>query len=413
MVPQVACHLLFLSLGVTPPDESLVPRICTREFDIDYQVNDTALPLTAVGVWYTRDAGVTWHNAGPDPDGQPPAHFTAVEEGLYGFLLVATNEAGASSEPPRSGTEPGHWAFVDYTPPVVQFHPVRPGTDANPRTLQLRWTVIDANLVSRPIEISWRRLPDGPWQTVASAVSNSGRYDWRLVEGLRGIIMVRISARDRGGNQSEAAAGAVDLDAIFASRGPAETTRPATARATTRPAPTEKELTRAHHLHEQAVAYLGRGEYRLAISRLRDALGLDPSLSPALVDMGRALYAVGDYEESANSYELALTRDPKLRSAFSGLAESCAAARKYDEAARYLRELLQLEPKDARAWLNLGDVQMWRGDEVGARASYQNASTFDPNAADVVARAKLRLDNLDLVRRRVGRLVPTAEPVSP
>jgi len=125
------------------------------------------------------------------------------------------------------------------------------------------------------------------------------------------------------------------------------------------------------------------------------------------------LYAVGDYEESANSYELALTRDPKLQSAFSGLAESCAAARKYDEAARYLRELLQLEPKDARAWLNLGDVQMWRGDEVGARASYQNASTFDPNAADVVARAKLRLDNLDLVRRRVGRLVPTAAPVSP
>jgi Flp pilus assembly protein TadD len=110
---------------------------------------------------------------------------------------------------------------------------------------------------------------------------------------------------------------------------------------------------------------------------------------------------------------LALARDRTLRSAFSGLAESCTAARKYDEAARHLRDLLQLEPKDARAWLNLGDVQMWRGDEVSARASYENAATTDPNAADVIARAKLRLDNMDLVRRRVGRLVQSAEPVSP
>lgn len=391
-----------------------IPKVRSRTFEIDYQVNDGALPLRGVQLWYTMDAGVTWHNFGLDPDGRSPILFTAPQEGLYGFFLVATNDAGASSEPPGSGRAPQRSAFVDYTPPVVQFHPVRPGAAPGPRVLHLKWTAIDANLGSRPIEIAYRELPDGRWETVARALPNTGRFDWRLDGDLHGRIMLRISVRDKGGNRSEAALGASDLDALFASQtavGPAES--PASKPVVNPGAPTEQARARGQRLYEQARGHLARGDHRLAVSRLRDALALDPTLAPALVDLGRALYSVGDYEDSISAYELALAQDSRLRSAFEGIAQSFAASKKYDEAAEHLRALLRIEPKDVQAWLRLGDVDMWRGDELSARDNYRKAATLDPDAHEVISQARLRLQNLDLVRSHVGPLVTRQGPDHP
>jgi tetratricopeptide (TPR) repeat protein len=156
-----------------------------------------------------------------------------------------------------------------------------------------------------------------------------------------------------------------------------------------------------------------RGEHRLAISRLRDALALDPTLSNALVELGAALYAVGDVQESTQAYELALALDPRSRASLEGLARGSVAANRYDQAAESLHKLLRLYPRDVAAWLYLGDVEMRRGDELAARDYYTKASTIDPNAEDVISRARQRLANMDLVRAQAGRLAELQEAKHP
>jgi Flp pilus assembly protein TadD len=394
-----------LTWAATPPDTHQLPQVRSQTFEIEFQVNEAALPLREVELWYTRDSGRTWQHYGPDDDCQSPIHFAAQEEGLYGFFVVAVNDVGLSSDPPGADTQPQQWAFVDFTPPVVQLHPPRIGNNGGLRVLHLKWTAIDAHLTSRPVELSYRLLPAGPWRTIASALSNTGRYDWRPDEEVTGRIMVRISVRDRGDNKSEAAT-VVNLDEALADKASDPLDRAATTQPRDPPpAPTEADLQRAQRLLQQGTWHRLRGEHRLAISRLRDALHINPDLTEALVELGGGLYDVGNFEESARAYELALAQDSRSRPAVQGVARAYMAARRYDDAAARLQEWVRSHAEDAQAWLNLGDVQMWRGDELSAAESYRTASTADPEAKDVIAKAQMRLDNLSLVRERVGRLV--------
>ncbi len=401
--------------GASSGDEGIA-RIRCSTFDIDYRVSGGSLPLTAVQLWYTLDDGVTWHNYGVDVDGKSPFRFTAHREGPYGFFVVATNKAGPSSQPPRSGVQPQQTAFVDFTPPVVQFYPPRPGSADRPRTLHLKWTAIDAHLASRPIDLSYKRLSDEEpsWISAARGLANSGRYDWRVPDEVHGSIMMRIAVRDRGGNWSYAVSASIDVGAVFAPpASPATDEAPAGAPAPPRSQPTDDDRARARKLHRQADAHLARGRDQLAISRLRDAIAADPSLSEALVDLGRALYAVGDYEESIGAYERALVQDPTLDAASLGLADAHRATGRYDDAARCLHELLRRQPHDVRAWLALGDVERWRGDELSARDSYQRAATLDPTAVQVIEQAKRRLASDEIVRQTTGPLMLTQTPGYP
>ncbi|MHC4235527.1 MAG: hypothetical protein ACYSUQ_10465, partial [Planctomycetota bacterium] len=127
-------------------------KVRSKVFDIEYRVNEAALPLESVRLWYTRDKGATWQLYGQDEDRQPPLAFNAPEEGLYGFYLVVDNATGSSGPEPTDDTEALQWAYVDYTPPIVQLH--RPRVDpraVDNRHLSIRWTALDAHLPPRPI----------------------------------------------------------------------------------------------------------------------------------------------------------------------------------------------------------------------------------------------------------------------
>lgn len=403
--------LLTVSGTAAPPDPATVPKVRARSFDVNYAVNDVARPLTLLELWYTRDAGRTWHNAGSDRDTESPITFTATEEGLYGFFVVAANSVGASSPAPQSGTAPQQWAFVDYTPPVVQLHPVRPGSSGPARTLLIKWTAIDAHLASRPVTLTYRVLDDGSWEAIAQALANTGRFEWRIPDDLTGRIMVRISVRDAAGNLSSAALGSTDLDRLFRPAPAApEPTPVAVSADAARREPTELDRVRAQRLIEQATAHAARQQHALAISRLKDALTLDPTRSDALVELGRALYAVGDTNESVRAYELALAQDSDLRAARAGMALTFYGAGEYDRAVEHLQAILQQDPKDVEAWLYLGDVEFRRGDELTALEHYEKAATLDPEAREVIQQARARLDNLETLRKKLGPLVTSAKP---
>ena len=68
--------------AASPPADHLLLKARTRQFEIAYQVNEDALPLRAVELWYTFDRGQTWHNYGRDEDSASPMSFAAPREGL-------------------------------------------------------------------------------------------------------------------------------------------------------------------------------------------------------------------------------------------------------------------------------------------------------------------------------------------
>jgi tetratricopeptide (TPR) repeat protein len=154
---------------------------------------------------------------------------------------------------------------------------------------------------------------------------------------------------------------------------------------------------RARRLYQQGSLHQLRGEQKLAASRFRDALRLDPALTAALVELASSLYAQRAYDEAIEAYGLALKQDARSRASLEGMAKACVAKRDYTAAGRYLRQLVGDRPDDARAWLSLGDVAIYQGDEVLAREYYLKAATCDPRAADAANAARLRLADLSAI----------------
>lgn len=375
-----------------------VAPVQSRVFDVDYVLNEDALPVETVQIWYTADEGKTWLHYGYDEDRQSPATFQAPSEGLFGIYFRATNAAGTSGEPPTVGVEPHIWAFVDTTPPVIQLHEARPSIMLGRRAVQLRWTAIDAHLTSRPIEFEYRSVPGGQWQPAFNdPFPNTGRYDWRVPEEISGPIEVRLIVRDRGGFRVGSEPIEVDLTARAAA-----TPRPDANHSTRNNTPSRKPRqpsaataksgeTRAMELYLEALGLREQGDLRHGISRLRDAVKLNPFFSDGFAELGSILYQLGDLDRALTAYEIALGQQPTMRRALRGSAKVFRQKKDFASAAKQLRAILRTNPNDAEAWMNLGDIGIFQGDELLARECYVRATQIDAGAEDVIRKAKERL----------------------
>lgn len=394
-----------LLIGVATGEEPL--RVQSRVFDIEYAVNEDALPLDSLRLWYTLDGGMTWSLFGTDDDRQSPVTFHAPREGFYGFFLVAVNATGPSSVAPSSGTRPYLEVYVDGTPPVVQLHPLRRTHLVGQDTLQIRWTAVDAHFPARPVELSYQRVPEETWHPVTDGpLANTGRYDWRLPPNLSGPVAIRMTAMDRGGHRVTSGRQVIEIAPVQpaparvvpSSTGSTPDTRlfggttalPGSVRATER----------ASYLFREAMAHRERGEYREGIARLREAVKLKPQWAEAFVQMAEMLYRLGDLDRALNAYDVARQQRPMMREALRGAAMVYRQQHKHDAAAEALRTILRYDPKDAEVWMNLGDIAVYQGDEVLARECYVRASRIDPGATQVIADARRRLDLMAGVSRR-------------
>jgi len=394
--------LLLLFLPSAAGDEPVPLR--SRTIDIAYAVNDDALPLDVVHLWYTMDCGNTWIAGPADEDRHAPASFEAPGEGLYGFFLVLENTTGPSSGPPKRGTEPHLWAFVDYTVPVVQMHPPRQTMVLGRAVLQLYWTAVDAHLGTRPVEIWYRRLPSEDWRPATTGpLPNTGRYDWRLPVDLDGAIAVRIRVCDLGGNRVDSEPQAVEL---ISTSPPPMVTPHGAGRGVRVPSTTQGSRTgsdgareRAAHLYAEAIAAGARGEYRKGIAGLREVVRLNPEHAEAFAEMGEMLYRVGDFERALSAYGLALQQQPAMRTALRGAARAYRQKNDLAAAAGHLRTILRHNPNDAEIWVNLGDVAIYQGDDVLARECYTRAAQIDPTATQAIEDARRRLTLMAEVSR--------------
>ena len=395
----MAVALVFTALvstsGVASEDNAVHVR--SRSFALEYEVNDQALPLDLVQLWYTTDRGKSWNDFVLDEDRQSPVVFEAPREGLFGFTLILTNATGPSGSTPQPGDTPQIWAFVDYTPPVVQLHPLRQTSLLGQRVLQIRWTAIDAHLDSRPLTLEYRQPPDTVWRSVVGdPLANTGRFDWRLPETLLGSVAIRLTVSDLGGHRvnskEQVAELAVEVASEVAGVSTAQPFRNTSGEATASLAGSPRSRERAQRLFDQAMALQDRGEYREGIIRLREAVKLDPHRAEAFAEMGAMLYRIGDSERALGAFELALRQDPNMRSALRGAAMLYRRRDDHPRAAALLRTILRRQPDDAEVWMNLGDVAVFQGDEILARECYTRASRVDPSAEGVIADARKRLD---------------------
>ncbi len=365
-----------------------IVRVRTRVFDLHYEVDRASRPIESVALWYTHDGGQTWHQYGLDDDHRSPMAFTAPSEGQYGFHFVVTNRSGVSGPPPDATTTPHVRAFVDFTPPVVQVYPPRTARMLGQRVVQIRWTAIDANLDVRPIRLEFRRPAADKWSPVAkTALANTGRYDWRVPKELIGPMAVRVSVIDRGGHRASAESRVFEVPLMAP-----PTPQPEVI--STAPAPSIEDVSRALNLYRQGVGRRERGEPRLAISLLREALSLNPQFTEALATLGDTYLDAGAFDPARRAFDLALRQNPTLRGALRGSARLDMRTDDYASAADRIRMIVERFPRDAEAWMDLGDVAIYQGDDVSARDYYQRAATVDPAESSIVEAARTRLDLL-------------------
>lgn len=383
------------------PDFAGIVTVPERAITLQYAVAESPLALSGVELWYTFDRGETWRLYGRDADLTPPMTFNAPQSGLCGFYFIMTNSAGASSPPPVRRTEPQIWVLIDEDAPVVQLQrPQIAPESGDPPTLWLRWTALDDALGERPIALAYRCGADGGWQDLATEIPNTGAYDWRVPATLHGELTVRLTACDRAGHRAEAVSPPVVLPETPAE--PQEPTSPVAAAPRLPPARalTEEEMRRARELLRLGRRHQLHGAHDLAVARLRDALAVDPQMPEALVGLGTSLYALREYDASAQAYELALRYTPDERDALEGIAQTLVAQQRYDAAEAKLLTIVEHEPQDVATWLHLGDVAIYKGNEVAARDYYLKAATLAPQATSVVSRARSRLDELPTLHRR-------------
>ena len=405
-----------LLVGIANAAEPVAVR--SRDFDVDYRVNEASLPLEAVSLWFTSDEGNTWQKFGEDDDRQPPIVFHAPDEGLYGLYVLAENSTGPSSTPPTARTTPHIWVFVDETPPVVQLHPLRQTLMLDQRVIQIRWTAIDAHLGARPIDITYQRGTDDMWYSIgAGHLANTGRFDWRVPSETVGAISIRVSVVDRGGHHThserrrlESAPVSSQVEVVDVSMdkpavrvaSPDPTTRPPiqlTAEPINRTTPI-RATQRASRLYREAMMHRERGEYTQSISTLREAVKLKPQWADAFAQMADMFYRLGDLDRARDAYEVALRQEPSMRKALRGLAMVHRRNNDYAAAAKSLRGVLRYDPNDAEVWMNLGDVAIYQGDDIMARECYLRAAQMNPAATQVVADAQKRLELMSDVSRR-------------
>lgn len=380
--------------GATATARPSLLQVRSQTFDIEYETNPAAMPLEHVELWLTRDSGSSWSLATTDPDRQSPIQFHAEAQGPHGFFVVLVNATGASSERPKGGTAPQFEAFIDFVPPVIQLHPPTMATSLGQRTVQIRWTAIDAHFDSRPIRIEYQ-APGQPWQPAATEpLANTGRFDWRVSDNLVGSVNLRVSTEDLGGNQATSDIITVDLADAHPARpndAAADPTMQGPSSSDTLLLGSSRARQRVSELLSRAAVYEDRGQWAEAIASLREAVKLDPTCVNAFVQLGALLLKADDPQRAVEAYELALKLDARDRAALLGASLALRHRRDYSASADRLRTLLRHRPDDAEAWLALGDVAVFQGDELLARECYLRASRIDHKAVTIIEDARQRL----------------------
>lgn len=173
----------------------------STQVTLDYEVTRQGPSgIAKVELYLTGDDGRSWQHYYEDLSRKPPMVVNLPGEGVFGLRLVVTSGAGLARRPPQSGDLPQMRVEVDLTPPAVRLFPAQPDPTRRDALL-LTWNASDRNLAANPITLEYAERPDGPWQTIAKELTNTGRYQWLLPPNPPVRVYLRARAIDAAGNE--------------------------------------------------------------------------------------------------------------------------------------------------------------------------------------------------------------------
>ena len=190
--------------GVRAPGEAAGSLEITNstQVTLDYEVTRQGPSgVSKVEVYLTGDEGRTWQRLCEDAHPRPPLTVNLPGEGVFGLRLVVTSGAGIARRQPQAGDLPQMRIEVDTTPPAVRLFPPQPDPTRR-EALLLTWSASDRNLAANPITLLYAERPEGPWQTIAKELPNTGRYQWLLSANIPPRVYLRMLAMDAAGNQA-------------------------------------------------------------------------------------------------------------------------------------------------------------------------------------------------------------------
>lgn len=159
--------------------------------------------------------------------------------------------------------------------------------------------------------------------------------------------------------------------------------------------------------------YLNQQKWAEAIDAYQKAANLDDGTA-AHYNLGFLFFTTGKTDRAQDEYRKALAGDSSLPLAYLHLGTMAFRAAKYDDAIKWLRDgMSHFDTDSKRAALRMvGRAQLARGERTGARASLEEALTFDANDSESLlllgrmARRDQRLDDAKSLLDRAQTAAP-------
>ena len=121
------------------------------------------------------------------------------------------------------------------------------------------------------------------------------------------------------------------------------------------------------------------GHFEEVLTAYRRALGIDPDLVPALINLANIHYARGEIAEAQALYERAITLEPEVFEAHFNLGNIFHDLARYAEARTCYRDALSLNPTYADAHFYLAVTLEKNGQSQEARLHWRAYQELAPN----------------------------------
>lgn len=204
---EPAARESYQSQRLSPPGpSSLISRVPMRysdseRFSLEYELEAVGSQgVEAIELYGSTDEGRSWTLWGRDPDRKSPFDIETREEGVFGYRIVVVGGNGLASPRPQAGETPDIVVVVDKKQPDVRLTGAKYGEGDRIGALVVLYECSDANLMPRPITLSFSPNLDGPWTTIAAGLSNDGDYVWPADPQLPRQFYLRVDATDQAGN---------------------------------------------------------------------------------------------------------------------------------------------------------------------------------------------------------------------